>query len=677
MTWSDTCRLGDVIEGSNESASPLAVRLLGTPSILVNGVWTSNFRWSKVPRLLGVLSTRNGIWHRESVAATLWPDLMPAEGRHNLRQTILYARQLLGESAIIGDKQSIELSPGIDVDIHHVLRALDSIQSPEELLRSAERAVAAYQGEFLAGIEDEWVLGIRSQCEQSYLDALLLLSDHLLTADPRRALDLAARAVETEPFSDGARARKIRALLRLGEDAAAHREFASYRDLLALELCIEPSETVAKLLTTQTPSALGSRGSREAQNDEEVDLLLSGSRPLEGLALAIERVPIWVGRGKAAQGVATITRALSANQSRSADLRFRRGQVARAELLAADSNLYEARNALIEVLPDLADPSTRAKALILLAKIYAAAYQARAAQEWILQALDLSMRSNLQDEKIDAYRCAAEIAFQLEDLAAAEAYADNCAALSIEVGDWNTLANALSLLSLVRFRSGNVSGALEAGQRALDELANKTTARGPVYVRIRVCRLMEEMGDLPNAEEGYRIGIEAARRLGDTFGLAVALTYLGDLLTSKGDFEGAEEFHLEALEIRRRTQEKLGLATSLRGLGRIHLAKNRLDAAREVLRESERLFLESETVAGQVSSLLELARVSQRTGELEMALRIATRAAHLLRGMSRLALLTNGPTGDSVIREVDDLIRSLKAILRTSSTQTTSGKGRK
>lgn len=630
------------------------IRLLGVPSVQVEGRAVSAFRSNRIPALLGLLSTKTGPWPREAVAATLWPDSSAVEGRHNLRQTVLYTRNLLGEEAIVGDRQTLELGPEVETDVQILLRTGDSRQSPEMSLTTAEQAIAAYRGEFLEGLEDEWIPAVREQCARIYVTALMLLSESLLELEPVRALELADLAVQVEPFLDSARARKIQALRSLGEDAAAHREFGNYRQLLAEELGIEPSNLVTDILNV--PRSKNRQKARESEADEPIKFLLSGNRPRQGLELATARVPFWIAKGQYDEGASLLRQALEANARHPDFPTFQRARVALAELLSAAGRQSEAAQTLSADLPELEDPLARARSLILQARIAMSAYRPNDGANFARQALEIAESHNLAEERMDGYRCAAEIAFQMEDLQEAEERAQACVQMARSLDDWDTFARAVSLLAITQHRSGRHLQARYSTTQALNELSDKDSSRGATFTRVRIYRLLEEMGEREQAEAGYRRGVVEARRLNDVFGLGIALTYLGDLLTSKGAYEEALEYHLEAHALRRKAEDRLGEATSLRGIGRAYLALGKLEEAGTALRESVRLF----DSAGQASVLYELARVCQQAGEREMALRLARQAAHLLRGMSRLTLLTIGPSGDSLVAEAEELVKILQ-----------------
>ena len=637
-------------------------RLLGTPSATIEGKVVANFRSNRIPALIGLLATSPKSWLREVVAATLWPDSMPAEGRHNLRQTILYAKQLLGDDVFVVGRQTLELSTRFETDFHILHRAASVFKSPDEVVARLEQAIMAYQGDFLEGFEDDWIAPIRGNCTRVYIESLLSLADHYLAKDPRRSLGLADLAIALEPYLDGARTRKILALQALGEGGSAHQELRNYRELLNREFGIEPSPEISEATQKGEPKQVIENQKNErpanrfSESDEDaINLLLHGSRPKNGLALALARIPFWVSRGLAKVGIEVIRKSLESFDPSDSSPEVQIAQIGLCELLALDAKLYEAREILTNLVPTIQDDKVRLRALFVYARVFIVAYQADLADVYARQALALSAHSGSLEDKIDVYRAAAETAFLCERSAEAEQLSEAATRMALEAGDWQSFAHVWLLVATIRLRTGRKGEAKLAMETALNELSDK---EGPTIssIRVRFYRLLEELGDVAQAERGYRVGMKEARADDDQMGLSIVLTYLGDLLTSKEKYDEALKYHEEALSIRLQIKEPLGEATSQRGIGRVHLACGRLDLAERALKESSRLFTACGSMPGHASALLELAKVASLRDERELALRIALRARHLLSGMSLLTQMTIGPTGDTAVKEAEQLV---------------------
>lgn len=643
--------------------STILVRLFGIPSIVVDGQTITTFRSNRIPALFALLSSRSGSWSREVVATTLWPDSVEEDARHNLRQVLLYIKQILGDQAIVATRQSLSLGPNVQTSLQSVLRVQDSLLSPEDALSAATEAVAAYQGTLLPGFDDEWLEPIRYQCNHAYIAALVRLSDYFVHSDPSRALDHIDQAIQVEPFLENLRAKKIQILMGMGEHASAHREMATFRKFLDQELGIEPSKIALDALSSGDGDGPELAAAPVTTPPEDpIDYLLHSHRPSRGLRLAINMAAYWASSGAYEKGIEALRRAIDLSRGVvSKDLECQALNEI-AELMIRQVRFFEAQQVLDRVLKNATAPSVRLAALTNLLRLHIYTYQTGPTRAHLTEALTLAETLGSPEEVMDIYRWASEIEIQFGDLESGKKHADQCAEIARQIGDWHIFATAICQIAVALARSDRPDEANRAIQTGLHELQDKA-GRHAAFTRGRFSRILEELGETALAEQGYRRAIEDARKYDDQVGLAVALTYLGDLLHVSQRNEEALKFHEEALAIRREIHEQLGEATSLRGIGRIYLSEGRLDEAREALRESSRLFMLCDAEPGHASALLELARVDDRSGDQERALRIAVRARDLLLGMSTPLRLQIGPSGDTLADDADQLVKELSAKL--------------
>lgn len=611
------------------SRSP-RIRLLGIPGLRTEGGWLIDFRSHRIPALLGYLASHPGPRRRERVAEALWPDRDEQEGRHNLRQTILYARQLLGDEALVGNRKVIELVTESDVSI------LLSYQGPlcpsEERPAICERIVSMPYGDFLEGFDDDWLLGIRARCADAYVGALLTLAT-LRESDV--ALELADRAISIAPWMDEARAVRIRILRRNGEEQAARREYESYRDLLANELSLEPSRLVSEALEEERAPTPRYR----VPLDESVSILLASHRPSQGIELATSLVPAWILQGRVDVGIATMKDALERFSADPAG----RAELGLAALYAAASRFYESRTLLDEVLRTSNDPATRFRAHLMRCRQNAAFFRTAEAEADLVPLL-AQIEGQSVESQVDGYRCAAEVAYQLRNITDCERFCLECMRLATGIRDWEASASCAIVLAFSRFKEGRTAEALDAAHGALAQLEDRGTPKA-AFTRVRIYRFLEEVGNVAEALAGYRAGVEEARNLRDIFGYDVALTYLGDALSKIGMFEEALQTHSRALESRMEHPEPLGLATSYRGIATALTGLDRLTEAREAAQNSSQIFLENRDMPGHASALLVLSEIAERAGDQDLARRLSIRAHEIL-----LATIPPEKSDDDLLR---------------------------
>jgi DNA-binding SARP family transcriptional activator len=208
--------------------------------------------------LLLVLLARGG-GTREELAGALWPDLDTAAALRNLRVTLSYLLAVLEPERREGAPSFFVRSEGatlrltthgwLDVDAWQIEELLDRAAEaertgePSAALDLYRRALSLYRGPYLsdAGYE-EWALPHRDRLSARFVAAAVRAGELTLAAgNPEEALRLAARAVETEPWSEPAYRLSVAAHLARGDRAAARRAMDTCLAQLA-DLGVAPTE---------------------------------------------------------------------------------------------------------------------------------------------------------------------------------------------------------------------------------------------------------------------------------------------------------------------------------------------------------------------------------------------------------------------------------------------------
>lgn len=200
--------------------------------------------------------------HRREFLATLfWPDQPQSAALTNLRQTIARLRRGLSDTPATDvlevTRQTLELDlERIDLDCarfesliftceEHAHRHLAQCQT---CIRRLEQACALYRGEFLEGVYaggsqpfEEWAIARREQYHRLALGALHTLTTHYeLTGNIEEMSRFADRQLMLESWREDAHRQKMRALLLQGNRTAALDQYETCKNILALELGIEP-----------------------------------------------------------------------------------------------------------------------------------------------------------------------------------------------------------------------------------------------------------------------------------------------------------------------------------------------------------------------------------------------------------------------------------------------------
>ena len=195
-----------------------------------------------------------------------------------------------------------------------------------------------------------------------------------------------------------------------------------------------------------------------------------------------------------------------------------------------------------------------------------------------------------------------------------------------------------------------------------DEISRQLSpASTPVASQIlcSASRLMEDLGQVDSARQGYVSCIADCRRLSNIYTLGMVLTYLGDLECESRRFSEALKLHLEGLKVRRDTDNNLGIATSLRGVGKALLGKGQPAEAKVVLQESAQRYRDDSAVSGHASAQLLLSEAEAQAGDLHLAMRLAENSLDILRRLGPTGRLTIGPSGHHILESGENLLRSM------------------
>ena len=229
---------------------------------------------------------------RDKLVALLWSDRGEQQARGSLRQALAELRKALGDAdppPLVAGRDAVHLDAGaVEVDAVELER-LVADGAPEAL----ERAAELYQGDLLDGIGvhdpafEDWLRTERERVHDSAREALSSLLDHQTTAgDTERAIATARRLLSLDPLQEAVH----RALMRLyadkGERNLALRQYQACRDVLKVELGIEPDAETERLHEEirRKYSAVREQPAAPAAREDTTDTT-AGARESEALPL--------------------------------------------------------------------------------------------------------------------------------------------------------------------------------------------------------------------------------------------------------------------------------------------------------------------------------------------------------------------------------------------------------
>lgn len=265
------------------SHTPILIHLFGPPEIRVNGEPLPRLKTRKGLYILVLLTLRQGREvERNWLAGTLWPENEETTALTYLRQALTDLRHALGDAAgrlLSPSPRTLRLDldgPAADVDFIRFEQCRKRGDTA-----SLEQAIALYRGPLLEGWAEEWLLGEREACEQSYLGALESLARQATEArDSVRYLRL---IVAAEPLRESACRALMEALAATRDYGAVTEAYRCLRTALRREINAEPSaETRALFARLRAEARRGATGI-SASGRENVPIQ-TGTSPVAGRA---------------------------------------------------------------------------------------------------------------------------------------------------------------------------------------------------------------------------------------------------------------------------------------------------------------------------------------------------------------------------------------------------------
>jgi DNA-binding SARP family transcriptional activator len=199
-------------------------------------------------RLLAFLAVNDRPLLRSYVAAALWLDSSEKHALGNLRSAIWRLNQLEPEM-VRATRTHLALGPCVEVDLWDVAGLAARLVHSAPQIDPLEVEEQRLSGELLPGWYEEWVVIERERIRQLQLHALEALCRRLLGhGHHARAVQVGLTAIGAEPLRESAHRLVIQAHLAEGNVAEAARQYEMYRTILAVEMGIEPSPMLKRMV---------------------------------------------------------------------------------------------------------------------------------------------------------------------------------------------------------------------------------------------------------------------------------------------------------------------------------------------------------------------------------------------------------------------------------------------
>jgi predicted ATPase/DNA-binding SARP family transcriptional activator len=238
------------------ASSPLRVRALGTATVELGDAELTAADWGYAkPRELLFLLVTSPPLTREQLGAALWPDLARRQLGNALHTALRELRRALGDPEWVlysGGRYSFNRAREHDCDVdtfEAALAAASRARPAETALPDLQRAIAAYGGDFLAGMTaGEWAQARREELSRRFESALLAVGRmHFAAGRYQAAVTAFRRAIEHEPLNESAHRELMTCWEHLGETARAVRHYKELDALLREQVGVPPAAETTEL----------------------------------------------------------------------------------------------------------------------------------------------------------------------------------------------------------------------------------------------------------------------------------------------------------------------------------------------------------------------------------------------------------------------------------------------
>ncbi|MBK8906155.1 MAG: tetratricopeptide repeat protein [Anaerolineaceae bacterium] len=239
----------------------LTIRLLGSLQLDINGEPVGSFRSSKALALFVYLAHTGQPQPREVLADLLWETGSTRQALSNLRTVLTQLRPKLGDYLLSdGATLAFNQAEAYWLDTAVLQTELSAVPQPLTPLSAArlETTLQNYRGDFLenflvrnADRFNEWAIIEQERLRLRVLAAIQQLAFFFLEQqDFAAAIRAASRWLAIEPLEEAGHRSLMQAQALSGQRSAALQQYETCRELLAVELGLEPEETT-QLLATQ------------------------------------------------------------------------------------------------------------------------------------------------------------------------------------------------------------------------------------------------------------------------------------------------------------------------------------------------------------------------------------------------------------------------------------------
>jgi ATP/maltotriose-dependent transcriptional regulator MalT/DNA-binding SARP family transcriptional activator len=227
----------------------LVIQTLGKIQIKLNNrvLTIGDWQTQSARDLFLYLLTRPDGVTREIVGNVFWRDCSPHELHLRFKNTLYRLRRAVGKDVVLFQDGIYRFNTDLDYEydveqffreIYHAERSSD----PRQKILHYQNALRYYQGPYLPGLDETWVLIERQRLFNAYTGVVLKLGElYLQQGDAQGALTCAQQLLQEDPCFEEAHRLAMQAYAAMGNRAAVVRQYDYCRRVLSEELNTAPS----------------------------------------------------------------------------------------------------------------------------------------------------------------------------------------------------------------------------------------------------------------------------------------------------------------------------------------------------------------------------------------------------------------------------------------------------
>lgn len=202
--------------------------------------------------VLLAVHTRRSAMSREAVSDLLWPDVAPDQARSRLSSALWRLRKALDSSPILLEQAgTVALASDLfTCDLWEMEDSCAQLRIAPETWQQAQihrldTAMQKRRGNFLEGVQGDWVDGVRQAAEDHYAFGLeCLVQFYRQKGERTRSIDAARDILRMDPYREDIHAALIDLYAEAGQTARAIGQFERCDAILKADLGVAPCEAV-------------------------------------------------------------------------------------------------------------------------------------------------------------------------------------------------------------------------------------------------------------------------------------------------------------------------------------------------------------------------------------------------------------------------------------------------